>query len=154
MRYVHESVIEAPPRAVFAFHERPDALAKLVPPWERVEVLQPPASLQPGTRVLLRMRMGPLKLLWEAEHTRYEPGVMFQDRQVRGPFRSWLHTHRFLPGPGGGTTLRDEVEYTLPLFMLPGLPLVERRLRRMFAYRHRVTAESLTPGPGAVTVPP
>jgi len=153
MRYVHESVIAAPPEAVFAFHERPDALAKLVPPWENVEVLQPPASLKAGTRVLLRMKMGPLSLLWEAEHTQYQPGVLFQDRMVRGPFKSWLHTHRFLPAPGGGTLLRDEVEFTLPFFMTPGAPLVQRRLRRMFAYRHRVTAESLTPRPGAATVP-
>ena len=152
MRYVHESLIAAPPEAVFAFHERPDALAKLVPPWENVEVVQPPSSLAPGTRVLLRMKLGPLSLLWEAEHTQYQHGVMFQDRMVRGPFQSWLHTHRFLPAPGGGTLLRDEVEYTLPLLLRIGAPLAERRLRRMFAYRHRVTAESLTPGPGAATV--
>ena len=153
MRYLHESVIAALPEAVFAFHERPDALAKLVPPWENVEVVQPPASLLPGTRVLLRMHLGPLSLVWEAEHTQYERGAMFQDRMVRGPFKSWLHTHRFLPAPGGGTLLRDEVEYSLPLLLVAGAPVVRRRLRRMFAYRHRVTAESLTPRPGAPTVP-
>ena len=152
MRYVHESVIAAPPEAVFAFHERPDALAKLLPPWENVEVLQPPTSLLPGTRVLLRMRMGPLSLLWEAEHTQYERNAMFQDRMVRGPFKSWLHTHRFLPAPGGGTLLRDEVEFNLPLWLTLGAPVVQRRLRRMFAYRHRVTAGSLTPRPDAATV--
>lgn len=140
VRFVHESVIQAQPSAVFAFHERPDALRKLVPPWEDVEVVQPPASLHPGTHVLLRMKMGPLKLYWEAEHTKYEKNVLFQDRMVRGPFKKWLHTHRTLPAPGGATLLRDEVEYELPLFFLPGLPLVLRRLRRMFEYRHQVTA--------------
>lgn len=146
MRYVHESLIAAPPEAVFAFHERPDALAKLVPPWERVEVLQPPSSLRAGTRVLLRMRFGPLPLVWEAEHTRYEPPALFQDRQVRGPFRRWVHTHRFLPA-AGGTLLRDEVEYALPLLFLPGAPLVRRRLQRMFRYRHAVTAAAVAPSP-------
>lgn len=147
MRYVHESVITAPPEAVFAFHERPDALAKLLPPWEDLEVLQPPSSLRPGTRVLLRMWLGPLSLLWEAEHTLYEPGVLFQDRQVRGPFRRWVHTHRFLHGGAGRTVLRDEVEYALPLLFLPGAPLVRRRLRRMFEYRHAVTAASVAARP-------
>ena len=146
MRFVHESHIAAPPAAVFAFHERPEALKLLVPPWERVEVLQPPSSLAPGTRVVLRMHMGPLRITWEAEHTLYEPGAMFQDRLVRGPFRRWLHTHRFLPAPDGGTLLRDEVEYALPLgvLALPAVPLVARRLRRMFEYRHRVTAEAVS----------
>ena len=143
MRYVHESHIAAPPSAVFAFHESPEALARLVPPWEDVEVVRPPSSLAPGTRVVLRMRVGPWSLSWEAEHTRYERDALFQDRMVRGPFRSWVHTHRFLP-ERGGTLLRDEVEYQLPIFALPGAALVRARLRRMFEYRHRVTEAEVT----------
>jgi ligand-binding SRPBCC domain-containing protein len=139
VRYVHESHIEAPPEVVFAFHEAPGALARLVPPWERVEVVRPPSSLAPGTRVVLRMRFGPVPLTWEAEHTQYERGVLFQDRMVRGPFRRWIHTHRFLPHDGG-TLLRDEVEYELPFYAVPAAPLVRWRLRRMFEYRHLVTA--------------
>ena len=142
VRYVHESVIRAPPEAVFAFHEQPDALQRLVPPWEHVKVIEPPASLKPGTRVLLQMRLGPLRLRWEAEHIAYERNVMFQDVQLRGPFRRWLHTHRFLPHPEG-TLLRDEVEYALSPLLLPGLPLVRRRLRRMFEYRHGVTSAAV-----------
>lgn len=146
MRFIHESHIAAPPSAVFAFHERPDALARLVPPWEPVEVLRPPASLLPGTRVLLRVRIGPLRLLWEAEHTRCEPPLLFQDRMVRGPLRSWLHTHRFR-AERGGTLLRDEVEYELPFGAAGRLaaPLVRRRLERMFAFRHQVTAAAVSP---------
>ena len=143
MRFVHESRLSAPPEAVFAFHERPDALEKLVPPWERVDVVQPPRSLAVGTRVILRMHLGPVPIVWEAEHTRYEPGRLFQDRMVRGPFRRWVHTHHILPAPGGGTILRDEVEYALPWLALPAAPLIARRLRRMFAYRHAATAKGL-----------
>ena len=139
MLFVHETLLQASPGAVFAFHERPDALKLLVPPWEKVEVVRPPASLQPGTRVLLRMHAGPFSTLWEAEHTLLQPGVLFQDKMVRGPFKQWLHTHRFLPAAGGACLLRDEVELQLPLWMLPGAPLALRKLRRMFEYRHAVT---------------
>jgi ligand-binding SRPBCC domain-containing protein len=150
VRFSYETRIAAPPSAVFAFHERPDALELLVPPWEPVEVVQPPASLQAGTRVILRMHAGPLKFTWIAEHTRYEPGVLFQDKMVRGPFRKWLHTHHMLPTPDGATLLRDELELELPFWMLPGLPIVKRRLRRMFAYRHQVTARELLRSGNAV----
>lgn len=136
MIFVHESVLPASPAAVFAFHERPEALRLLIPPWERVEVVQPPSSLRPGTRVVLRMKQGPLWITWVAEHTRYEKDALFQDRMVSGPFARWLHTHRFLP-EGEGTRLRDEVECALPLG-LPGA-LVRGRLRRMFEYRHAAT---------------
>jgi ligand-binding SRPBCC domain-containing protein len=119
----------------------PGALEKLIPPWEEVQVAQPPSSLAPGTRVVLRTRLGPLWTEWEAEHTRYEKDVLFEDVQRRGPFARWVHTHRFLPAPGG-TLLRDEVEYRLPLGPLGQLAagwLVEARLQRMFRYRHQVT---------------
>jgi ligand-binding SRPBCC domain-containing protein len=139
VRFLFESRIAAPPAKVFAFHERPDALPLLVPPWEKVQVVQPPSSLQVGTRVILR---GPLGLEWVAEHTRYQPPSLFQDEMVRGPFKKWLHTHSML-ADGDGTLLRDEVELELPLWMLPGLPLVKRRLRKMFAYRHQVTAREV-----------
>jgi ligand-binding SRPBCC domain-containing protein len=147
MLFVHESVIAAPPERVFAFHAQPDALRKLLPPWETAEVVTPPSSLAPGTRVLIRLRAAPgVWLEWEAEHTRYERDVLFADRQLRGPFRRWVHTHRFLPH-AQGTLLRDEVDLALPLapLSLPAWPLVRRRLRRMFEWRHEVTRRECVP---------
>ena len=45
----------------------------------------------------------------------YVEGRQFVDRQVEGPFASWEHTHRFLPGADDGTSeLLDHVEYSLP----------------------------------------
>ena len=140
MHFVHESIIRAQPSAVFAFHERPDALQKLVPPWEEVEVVQPPASLHPGTRVVLRMGMGPFKLTWEAEHTKYEKNVLFQDRLVRGPFKKWLHTHRTLPIRAASRCCATRSSTSCRCSSCRGLPIVLRRLRRMFEYRHQVTA--------------
>jgi ligand-binding SRPBCC domain-containing protein len=143
MQFVHESSFEVPVVRLFAFHERPEALRLLIPPWERVQIVQPPASLAPGTRVVLRTHLAPLVwLTWVAEHTRYEKDVLFEDRMVSGPFRSWLHTHRFLPAGGGRSVLRDEVELTLPLG-LPGA-LVRPRLERMFEYRHAATRAALS----------
>ncbi|MBS2022555.1 MAG: SRPBCC family protein [Deltaproteobacteria bacterium] len=142
MRFVHESIIAAPVSRVFAFHEAPDALERLVPPWETVQLVQRGGSLAPGTRVVMRTRIGPLWVTWEAEHTRLEKDVLFQDRQVRGPFRAWLHTHRFFPTPEGHTRLVDEIDCEPPLGLLGrvfGEPIVRARLLRMFRFRHEVT---------------
>jgi len=38
----------------------------------------------------------------------------FRDRQVRGPFGAFLHTHEFLPA-AGGTLMRDTIEFLSPL---------------------------------------
>lgn len=147
--FVKESRIAAPPDVVFAFHESPGAFQALVPPWEHVEVERAPESLRPGTRVVLRTRFGPFSLRWVAEHTEYEPGRLFADRQVSGPFAHWYHRHRFVDDGDGGTVLRDEVEYRPPLGALGSLlssRLIEAKLGRLFDYRHTVTRRIIESG--------
>lgn len=136
-----ESQFRASPERLFAFHERPDALELLTPPWQKTEIIQPPSSLAAGTRVKLRTRVGPLWQNIEAEHVSYEKGRSFADRMVKGPFAHWLHRHLVLPS-GGGSILRDEIEYELPLGALGQLGggwFVRRMLERLFAYRHDIT---------------
>lgn len=141
MHFVHESVIEASVEEVFAFHERPDAFQLLLPPWEKAQVVQPPRSLQVGTVVKVRTRVGPLWIDVIAEHVAYEKNQRFEDVMLRGPFAKWHHMHLFLPA-ARGCTLRDQIEFEPPLGALGRLaaPLaVVPRLKRMFEYRHEVT---------------
>ena len=153
--FVKESRIAAAPGEVFAFHEGPGALEKLTPPWEKVTVIESPGSLTPGTRAVLRTKVGPFAVEWVAEHTEYEQGRMFADRQVRGPFAFWYHRHLFLDDGQGGTLLRDEVDYRPPLGMIGeflGARFLDSKLKKMFDYRHEATkriVESAThPGEG------
>ncbi|MBX3219447.1 MAG: SRPBCC family protein [Labilithrix sp.] len=142
MRYVKESSFPVSAEVLWHFHERPDALALLTPPWPRTEIVEAPASLEVGTRVVLRVKLGPLWQTIEAEHIAYERGRMFADRMVRGPFARWVHRHVVTARGLSESTLRDEVDYELPLGRLGGLvvaPLVRRELERLFAYRHDVT---------------
>lgn len=149
MRFVKESVIEASAARVFAFHEEPDALARLQPPFPPTEIEEPPRSLEVGTRVVLAMRLGPFRQRIVAEHVAYEPGRMFADRMVEGPFPFWLHRHIVTPEGPGRCRLKDDVEYELPLGVLGrifGAPIARWQLRRLFDYRHRVTKEACEEG--------
>jgi ligand-binding SRPBCC domain-containing protein len=133
--------IAAPPERVFAFHELPDAFQRLTPPWEHVRVVEKTGrGLEAGVRVVLEMKLGPLRQRWVAEHTKYEPPVLFEDTQRAGPFAKWVHTHRVASAPGGAE-LVDHIEYELPFGVLGkvGGPFVRRKLERMFTYRHEVT---------------
>jgi uncharacterized protein (TIGR01777 family) len=147
IHFLSTSRIEAPVEEVFAWHERPGALDRLTPPWDRVTVEQPPASLRVGTGVVLRTHLlGPVSVRWVAEHVGYDPPREFRDVQRSGPFAAWDHRHRFAPADGGGTLLVDDVTYRLPLGALGEAvagPLVRRRVRAMFDYRHRQTADDL-----------
>lgn len=142
MLFIKESFIRASPERVFGFHEQPDALLLLVPPWEKAVVIQSAAISQVGSRAIIETKvLGPISVRWIAQHTVYDPPNVFEDVQVKGPFRFWRHRH-LVQAREGGAVLRDEVEYEPPLGfigrMLSG-PFIERRLRRLFDYRHEVT---------------
>lgn len=142
MKFVKRSVIAASAADVFAFHEAPDAFERLQPPWQETEVVEPPTSLEVGTRVVLRIKVGPLWQRMVAEHVAYEPGHMFADRLVEGPFKSFLHHHIVEPQPDGQCALIDDIEYELPLGILGrifGGWFARRSLERLFAHRHAVT---------------
>lgn len=144
MLFVKESVIGAEPERVFAFHELPDALERLTPPWEGARVLRAAKSLRVGERAVVETRvLGLVKVRWVAEHTAYDPPRMFEDVQLSGPFRRWRHRHLVEPHENGAL-LRDEVDFEPPLGPLGRAVaplLILPRLRRLFDYRHRVTRE-------------
>jgi ligand-binding SRPBCC domain-containing protein len=147
--FVKQTRINASPEVVFRFHESPHALRQLIPPWEKMQVAEAAGSLLPGSRVILRGRLGLVPIRWVAVHTEYEPPHRFADCQESGPFAWWYHCHRFLDDGGGATLLRDEVEYRAPFGRVGswlGGWLIRRKLERMFAYRHETTRRLIESG--------
>ena len=144
MRFIKESLIHATPERVFAFHEKDNVLELLLPPWETATVIQAARISEVGSRAIIDTSiLGPIKVRWIAEHTRYEPPHLFEDVQIKGLFRSWRHRHIIRQHPEGAM-LRDEIDYEPPLGPLGKLVaplLVEPRLRKLFEYRHQVTRE-------------
>ena len=149
-RFVKETRIAASPEVVFGFHESPQALTSLIPPWERMRVAESSGSLHPGSRVVLKGRIaGMIPVRWVAVHTAYVPPHLFADRQESGPFAIWEHRHEFLDDGRGGTILRDEVDYALPhgaLGQWVAGGFVKRQIERMFAFRHDTTKRIVESG--------
>jgi hypothetical protein len=142
-RTEYEASVELPVSAeqAMAWHERPGAFERLTPPWESVRVVERRGGIRTGDRITLEIRPMIFPLRWELEHVDYQPGRMFCDQQVRGPFRRWRHEHRFEDLPGGRSRLTDHVEYDPPLGLGGGW--MASQLRGLFAYRHRITRDDL-----------
>jgi uncharacterized protein (TIGR01777 family) len=144
--FVARSRMPAPADVVFAWHERPGALERLTPPWQRVRVLERSGGIRDGGRLTLEVRAGPFARRWVAVHRDYEAGRRFADEQVEGPFARWVHVHRVEPAGEGAAVLEDRVDYALPLGAigeLAGGRRVRAGLRRVFTYRHRLLAGDL-----------
>lgn len=159
-RFVHRSEIQASAESVLQWHTRPGAFERLNPPWAPVRVIERTGGVTDGGRVVLRMRLGPATVRWVAQHRDYVPGEQFVDEQVEGPFKRWVHTHRVTPRGHDRCTLEDDIEYELPggpAGWIAAVSGIETKLRRVFVYRHRVTAWDLaahgrSPSPLTVAV--
>lgn len=144
--FVQRCPIDAPAEAVFAWHERPGALVRLIPPWEHVEVVECRGGVRNGGRTVLFTRIGPARVRWVAEHRDYVAGRQFRDVQTTGPFARWEHTHLIEEQGPGRCVLEDRIEYALPLGGLGRVfaaRSVRRKLDAMFAYRHRTTRDDV-----------
>jgi uncharacterized protein (TIGR01777 family) len=144
----HRSLeLEADAESVFAWHCRDGAFQRLVPPWEPVRLEGPAAPIEVGARQTAVFPLGPVRQRWCSEITSVTPGSEFQDVQLSGPFAKWEHTHSVLPNAAGGSVLEDRIQYALPLGSLGALVagrFVRSKLERMFAYRHRITAQDFS----------
>ena len=124
----YSSLIDAPLAEVFAWHERPGALPRLLPPWQPIKVAQQAQSLVDG-RAVLQL---PGHVRWVAQHSGDDPPHRFVDELVSLPLH-WRHTHSFEALDGGGTRVIDDVETPVPGSFL----------RQTFRYRHHQLAGDL-----------
>ncbi|MEO7134485.1 MAG: SRPBCC family protein [Vicinamibacterales bacterium] len=143
--FVATSRIPASAEAVFDWHEAPGAFERLTPPGEPVRVMRRESGIRDGGKVSLRVGPAPFALRWDLEHRDYQHGRSFTDQQLAGPFRYWKHVHRMLPEGPQVSVLEDTIEYELPfgrIGWLVGRLFVQRKLQRLFAFRHAVTLQA------------
>lgn len=128
---------------VFAFFESPRNLEEITPPWLRFEVAHTTdESMKLGTEIQYRLRWQGLPMKWRSRISEYDPGVMFADEMLRGPYKRWYHRHFFRPVEGGVEVI-DEVEYALPLGALGRavhVTVVRRQLEAIFDFRGEAIA--------------
>ncbi|MBL8823531.1 MAG: TIGR01777 family oxidoreductase [Planctomycetia bacterium] len=145
---VFESSVQlpVPVSEAFAWHQRPGAFLRMVPPWENVQLQQSDQSLTDGSKVVLRVPLlGSIKKTWVAEHFNFMQDQQFCDRQLTGPFGRFEHRHLFETVSANACRLTDRIEFQAPMGVLGKLahPMITRRLQSTFAYRHRVLLSDL-----------
>jgi ligand-binding SRPBCC domain-containing protein len=120
-------------------------LEKITPPELRFRIVTAqPIQIQRDTQIEYRLRLFGLPFRWLTLISKWNPPYEFVDEQLHGPYRQWIHTHRFRE-QGCETMIEDEVAYRLPIFPLGeiGYPLIRWQLARIFKYRQRAVSEML-----------
>lgn len=155
-RLVRRQRLALPRREVFAFFENAENLARITPPLLDFRILtETPIAMGEGTLIDYRIKLYGVPMRWRTVIERYAPGERFVDRQLRGPYALWRHTHEFRDD-GDGTVMIDDVEYAIgfgPLGELAHRLFVERTLAHIFDYRREAIEEALALAPGSRAEP-
>ncbi len=137
MRLTTESWLPRPVSEVFEFFADAANLESITPPSLKFRIQTPqPIEMSTGTLIDYQLRLHWVPIRWQTEISVWEPPHRFVDRQLRGPYRIWEHTHTFKQ-VDDGTLVRDDVDYASPGGRVIERLLVRRDLRRIFEYRHQ-----------------
>jgi ligand-binding SRPBCC domain-containing protein len=80
-----------------------------------------------------------IPLPWRTEIYRVEKPHLFADRQLRGPYKIWDHTHSFVQ-TDNGVLVKDNVNYELPLGFLGEIAhfiFVKKKIENIFKFREQ-----------------
>ncbi len=127
----------------WAFFSSPRNLAKITPPELGFEILSDlgDGPIYSGMEIeyMVKPLLG-IPLKWITEITSVDAPFVFTDKQLKGPYKLWEHTH-FFTAIAGGVRMRDEVKYGLPLGPLGIIAhslVVRNKLNAIFNFREQV----------------
>jgi ligand-binding SRPBCC domain-containing protein len=138
--------VQRPLAEVFAFFSDAGNLERITPESLRFEILTPrPIAMRADAVIDYRLRLCGVSFHWRTVIESFEPMRGFVDRQAKGPYKFWRHTHEFQE-VDGGTLVVDRVEYQMPFGLLGRLVhavFVRRQLEAIFDHRARRIAKLL-----------
>jgi len=132
--------LAASPEAVFAFHSDPHNLPVVMPPTLRLVSLKTDGPAAEGRLIELHCRdWFVIPMRWTCRWRTVQPPGLLVDEIVKGPFRVFVHEHRFEPDGAGGCVMTDAVTYAFGRGWWGRLiseTAVRLYLTVLFAYRH------------------
>ncbi|MCB1179125.1 MAG: SRPBCC family protein [Leptospiraceae bacterium] len=140
--FSYKSRFFCPKEELFKFHESPKGFETLVGLDPNVKVLKRPNSLLKGEEAILKVDIFPgISKNWISLHTDYKEKEYFEDTQMDGPFKKFIHKHIFSED-GDYSILEDRIEFDF--FLLPiSKYFIYLKLKPQFQKRHIVTAKTL-----------
>lgn len=118
-------------------------LAVITPPELDFKILSALDDKEIYEGMLIDYKVKPLfgiPVRWQTEIFKVNKPAQFTDRQLRGPYKIWEHTHRFFEKENG-VLMEDEVNYQLPFGIIGEAAhrmLVQKKIKEIFDFRREI----------------
>ncbi|MEE2907193.1 MAG: SRPBCC family protein [Planctomycetota bacterium] len=130
---------------VFPFFADARNLEKITPSLLQFKVVtQGEIEMKPGALIDYRLKIRGVPIKWRTEITAWEPPARFEDRQLKGPYRQWIHEHTFVD-EGETTLMQDQVRYKVMGGAIIHWLAVKRDVLKIFTHRNKIMAELFPP---------
>ncbi len=138
--------LELSREAVFKFFADAGNLERITPPKLNFQIIsKQPIDIKKGALIDYKLKLRGLPLTWRTEISEWNPPYSFVDRQLKGPYKQWIHRHTFTDLSENVTKIDDEVRYRLPLEPFGDAIhfLIRKELDYIFDYRQKTVAAIL-----------
>lgn len=139
-----EMMLDLARPVVFDFFADAGNLERITPTELRFHIFTPlPVDLREGALIEYRLRIYGIPINWRTEISLWNPPFEFIDRELKGPYKQWIHRHTFVEMDENKTLIRDEVKYRLPFEPLGELFhwFIRAKLDHIFDFRERAVRE-------------
>ena len=125
------------------FFSSPKNLSVITPPEMGFKILTELNGKEIHDGMLIDYTVKPLlgiAMHWQTKIRDVEKYKVFADIQLKGPYKSWEHTHTF-EEINNGVLMKDIINYELPFGFIGDIAhtlLVKKKIENIFAYRKSV----------------
>lgn len=125
------------------FFSSPKNLSVITPPEMGFKILTELNGKEIHDGMLIDYTVKPLlgiAMHWQTKICSVEKHKVFADTQLKGPYKSWEHTHTF-EKINNGVLMKDIINYELPFGFIGDIAhtlLVKKKIENIFAYRKSV----------------
>jgi ligand-binding SRPBCC domain-containing protein len=100
-----------------------------------------PIEMRVGALIDYRLKVHGVPIRWRSAISAWDPPHLFVDEQLHGPYRRWVHTHRFR-AVAGGTEVIDDVVFQAPFGWPVERLFVRRDVRAIFLHRQQAILDA------------